>query len=162
MLDRITTIRSGQNPADPSPAPVVSGSDGLDATALRRVLEARVARLATVRPDGRPHVVPITFALNGQRIVSAIDHKPKTTTNLQRLKNIEATPFASIVVDRYDEDWSGLWWVRADGNARIVQEGYDHESAVGWLAEKYAAYRDRPPRGPVIVLDVQRWSTWSA
>ena len=138
------------------------GAGGLDATARRRVLDARVARLATVRPDGRPHVVPITFALHGEKIVSAIDHKPKTTTNLQRLKNIEANPFASVVIDRYDEDWSTLWWIRADGSARIVEEGFDHETAVAQLAEKYAPYRSRPPRGPVIIIEVQRWSTWSA
>ena len=138
------------------------GAGGLDATARRRVLDARVARLATVRPDGRPHVVPITFALHGEKIVSAIDHKPKTTTNLQRLKNIEANPLASVVIDRYDEDWSSLWWIRADGTARIVEHGFDHETAVARLAEKYAPYRSRPPGGPVIIIEVQRWTTWSA
>ena len=125
-------------------------------------MEARVARLATVRPDGHPHVVPITFALHEDTIVTAIDHKPKTTTSLQRLRNIEARPVASVIVDHYDDDWSRLWWVRADGDARIVEDGTDHEQAVDWLAGKYAQYRSRPPVGPVIAVEVGRWTWWSA
>ncbi len=124
-------------------------------------MDARVARLATVRPDGHPHAVPVTFALHGDTIVTAIDHKPKTTTSLQRLANIEAHPFASIIIDHYDDDWSRLWWVRADGSARIISEGREHEQAVGWLAGKYAQYRSQPPRGPVIVVVVDRWTSWS-
>ena len=134
----------------------------LDAAMLQRVVDARVARLATVRPDGRPHVVPITFALQGDKIVTALDHKPKTTTSLQRLSNIEANPFASIIVDYYDDDWSRLWWVRADGSARIIRQGSDHEEAVSWLAGKYAQYRSHPPSGPAIVVVVDSWRSWSA
>ncbi len=125
-------------------------------------MEARVARLATVRPDGHPHIVPITFALSGDTIVTAIDHKPKTTVNLQRLRNIEAHPLASVIIDRYDDDWSSLWWVRADGNARVVSEGSEHEQAIHALAGKYAPYRSRMPGGPVIVVEVGRWSSWSS
>jgi PPOX class probable F420-dependent enzyme len=106
--------------------------------------------------------VPITFALHGDTIVTAIDHKPKTTTSLQRLRNIEAHPVASVVFDEYDDDWSRLWWVRADGTARVVRQGPDHEQAVSWLVDKYAPYRSRPPRGSVIVVEVGRWSSWSA
>ena len=106
-----------------------------------------VARLATVRPDGHPHVVPITFALQGDIIVTVIDHKPKTTTNLQRLKNIDAHPFASVVFDRYDEEWSSLWWVGADGNARIVTEGQEHGQAIGWLVAKYPQYQSQSAPG---------------
>ena len=126
----------------------------------RLAVEARVARLATVTPDGHPHVVPITFALQGDIIVTAIDDKPKTTTNLQRLKNIDAHPFASVVFDRYDEEWSSLWWVRADGNARIVTEGLEHGQAIGWLVAKYPQYQSHPPQGPVIIVVATRWSSW--
>ena len=82
--------------------------------------EARVARLATVRPDGRPHQVPICFALEGRALLTAVDHKPKRTLALRRLANIAGNPAVSVLADRYDEDWSRLWWVRADGLARIA------------------------------------------
>lgn len=134
----------------------------LDAASRQRVTQARVARLATVRPDGHPHIVPITFALRGDTIVTAIDHKPKTTGHLQRLRNIEAHPRASVIIDRYDDDWSFLWWVRADGNARIVIQGPDHEQAIDSLTGKYVPYRSHPPKGPVIMVEVDRWSAWSA
>ncbi len=133
----------------------------LDAELRQRVAQARVARLATVRPGGEPHVVPITFALRGDAVVTAIDHKPKTTTSLQRLRNIEAHPVASVLVDHYDDDWSRLWWVRGDGAASIVTGGEARDQAVERLVEKYPPYRDSPPRGPVIVVEVSRWSSWS-
>jgi PPOX class probable F420-dependent enzyme len=136
--------------------------DQIDAAMRRRVIDARVARLATVRPDGYPHVVPITFALHGDTIVTVVDQKPKTTASLQRLRNIEAHPVASVIIDEYDDDWSRLWWVRADGNARVVRQGADHEQAVRWLTGKYAPYRRHPPSGSVIVVEVDRWSSWSA
>ncbi|MDQ3932354.1 MAG: TIGR03668 family PPOX class F420-dependent oxidoreductase [Actinomycetota bacterium] len=128
----------------------------------RRLAEARVARLATVRPDGRPHLVPITFALATDRVVSAVDHKPKSTTDLQRLKNIAANSSVSVLVDHYQEDWSGLWWVRADGRGTIVEAGPDRERAISLLRDKYAHYREDPPHGPAIVVDIERWSSWSA
>jgi len=127
-----------------------------------RVTQARVARLATVLPDGGPHIVPITFAVDGDTIVTAVDHKPKTTTSLQRLKNIEANPVASVLVDHYEDDWSRLWWVRGDGDARIVFDGHDHALAVSLLAAKYEPYRDRLLQGPVIAITVTRWSSWSS
>ncbi len=134
----------------------------LDPGLRREVAGAPVARLATVRPDGRPHVVPITFALDGDVIVTAVDHKPKTTTSLQRLRNIDANPVASVLVDHYDDDWSRLWWARGDGRARILVEGAERERAVERLVDKYVPYRDRPPRGPVIEVQVDRWAWWSA
>ncbi len=133
----------------------------LHADMRRRVRSARVARLATVRPDGHPHVVPITFALDGETIVTAVDDKPKTTARLQRLRNIEVHPFVSVIVDHYDDDWSRLWWARADGTARILGEDTEREQAISRLAEKYAPYRERPPRGPVLAVVVERWTSWS-
>lgn len=128
----------------------------------RRVMQARVARLATIRPDGYPHIVPVTFAFDGERIVTAIDHKPKTTTDLQRLKNIEAHAVASVMVDHYEDDWSRLWWVRGDASAEIVHDGPSRGRAIAQLTVKYAQYQDNPPRGPVIVLTIERWVSWSA
>jgi len=133
----------------------------LDPTLRGRVTRAPVARLATVRPDGRPHVVPVTFALSGDTIVIAIDHKPKTTTSLQRLRNIAAHPVASVVIDHYEDDWSRLWWVRADGRARIVTEGSAREEMIDRLVGKYPPYGGNRPDGPVIVVAVDRWVSWS-
>lgn len=134
----------------------------LDPGLRERARRAPVARLATVRPDGRPHIVPITFALDGDTIVTAIDQKPKTTTSLQRLRNIEAHPVASVVIDHYEDDWSRLWWVRGDGTARIVREGAAREHAVERLADKYLPYRQSAPQGPLIIVVVDRWTSWSA
>lgn len=133
----------------------------LDPDLWRRVTRAPVARLATIHPRGRPHVVPITFAAAGDTIVTAVDDKPKTTTDLQRLKNIEANPAASVLIDHYEEDWSRLWWVRGDGTAQIVSGGAAWEQAVERLTLKYPPYRDRAPRGPVIVVTIDRWASWS-
>jgi PPOX class probable F420-dependent enzyme len=127
----------------------------------RRVSDARVARLATTRPDGRPHVVPITFALSGETIVTAVDQKPKTTTSLQRLKNLAAHPAASVLVDHYEDDWSQLWWVRADGIGRVVTEGHEWQHWVEVLTQKYPQYGTNSPRGPLIMLSVGSWTSWT-
>jgi PPOX class probable F420-dependent enzyme len=127
-----------------------------------RVAAARVARLATVRPDGRPHVVPVTFApVGADVIVTAVDHKPKRTHDLQRLRNIEANPEVSLLVDHYDEDWTTLWWVRVDAAARVVHHEPERSRLVAALVEKYAAYAGRPPEGPVVVMAVHRVASWN-
>ncbi len=124
---------------------------------------ARVAHLATVRPDGRPHIVPITFALlEPDLIVTAVDHKPKSTANLARLDNIRANPNVSVLADRYSDDWRGLWWVRADGHAAVVESGEEWDGAIGALSGKYRQYRSNPPSGPAIVVAVGTWTGWSA
>ena len=125
---------------------------------------ARVARLATVGEDGAPHVVPIVFALDGDLLYSAVDHKPKRTQRLRRLANIAANPRVSVLADHYDEDWTRLWWARADGTARVVEPGAgaDHERAVALLVGRYEQYAGRPPSGPAIVIEVLRWSGWGA
>jgi PPOX class probable F420-dependent enzyme len=126
------------------------------------VSSAPVGHLATVRRDGRPHVVPICFVLLGERVYSAVDHKPKRHRRLQRLSNVAATGTASLLVDKYDDDWSRLWWVRLDGRARLVDNSAEAEQAIRSLTGKYPQYRDQPPSGPVLALDVQRWVGWSA
>jgi len=135
--------------------------DAAEARAL--ISSARVARLATVDSEGQPHLVAITFAVDGDSIVSAVDHKPKRTTRLRRLANIAANPRVSVLADHYEDDWSKLWWARADGLARIVEPGADeHDSVVTLLAGRYDQYDERRPDGPAIVISVSRWSGWRA
>jgi PPOX class probable F420-dependent enzyme len=132
--------------------------------ARRRFAAARVARLATVDGSGRPHLVPIVFAVVGETIYHAVDAKPKRSTALRRLANIAANPAVSALVDHYDDaDWAALWWVRADGTGRVLDPG-DPEArrAAAALIERYPPYRELPPTGLVVAVDVARWSGWSA
>ncbi|MFI5719890.1 TIGR03668 family PPOX class F420-dependent oxidoreductase [Nocardia sp. NPDC051750] len=122
---------------------------------------ARVARLATVTAEGLPHIVPIVFAVAGDTVYTAVDAKPKSTTALRRLANIEANPNVAVLADCYDEDWTRLWWVRADAVARIVT-GERARTGIEQLTARYPVYRDQPPPGPVLALEVTRWSGWSA
>ncbi|GAC1329320.1 MAG: TIGR03668 family PPOX class F420-dependent oxidoreductase [Mycobacteriales bacterium] len=124
-----------------------------------RLAEARVGRLATVRPDGAPHVVPVTFALEGDIVYTGVDGKPKRSRALQRLANIAHEPRVSLLVDAWAEDWSALWWVRADGVARRADA---EPRAVAALLAKYPQYADAPPAGPYVVIAVERISGWSA
>jgi len=129
--------------------------------ARQRFAAARVARLATADGQGRPHLVPVVFALAGDRIYTAVDAKPKQGKGLRRLANIAANPRVTVLVDGYAEDWSTLWWVRADGAARIVT-GTDAGTGIGALTARYPQYVAQPPPGPVIAIDVDHWSYWSA
>ena len=126
------------------------------------VSSAPVGRLATVRRDGRPHIVPICFVIIHDVVYSAVDDKPKRHRQLQRVDNITATGTASLLIDEYDDDWSRLWWVRLDGRARLVDDTAEAERAISSLCDKYPQYRDQPPSGPVLALDVERWVGWSA
>ncbi|HEX6262751.1 MAG TPA: TIGR03668 family PPOX class F420-dependent oxidoreductase [Actinomycetota bacterium] len=128
----------------------------------RRLQGARVARLATADPTGRPHLVPIVFALVEDLIVTVVDEKPKRTKRLQRLENVRANPLVTVLVDHYEEDWSRLWWVRVRGDARVHEEGPERERALEALAGKYAQYRDAAPHGPAILIEAQEWLGWSA
>jgi PPOX class probable F420-dependent enzyme len=127
-----------------------------------RLAQARVARLATLTADGRPHLVPVCFALTTTEIVSAVDAKPKTTTGLRRLANVRAHPVASVLVDHYEDDWDQVWWVRVDGQARVVEACDDHEGALAALAEKYPQYRRVRPTGAVLAITPVRWRGWAA
>ena len=127
----------------------------------RRLAEARVAHLATVGSDGRPHILPITFALEGDAIYFAVDAKPKRTTDLQRVRNIAANPAVAVLVDHYDHDWSRLWWVRVDGRACVLGPGQS-DRALDLLADRYPQYRRSRPPGPVVEISVLRISGWSA
>ena len=126
----------------------------------RRVNEARVGRLASVRPDGRPHVVPCCFVADGEVIYSAVDAKPKSSLALRRLENVRVTPSVSLLIDEYGEDWSSLWWVRLDGSARVIESGVQRDRALECLRAKYQQYRREPPPGPVIAIEVTEWRAW--
>jgi PPOX class probable F420-dependent enzyme len=134
-----------------------------------RIAAARVARLATIRPDGRPHLVPVTFAMlpaaadESVRLAFAVDHKPKRTAALQRLDNIAATPHISLLIDGYDEDWDRLWWFRIDGRARIESdETAESDAAIAALQDKYDQYKELRPSGPVVLITADHIASWSA
>ena len=138
----------------------------LEPTELRqRVAGARVGRLATVRPDGSPHLVPFCFAVDGDVLYSAVDAKPKRDPGapLARFRHVAREPRVSVLVDQWSEDWTRLWWVRVDGRAAPLERGSDEERrALDLLAAKYAQYRRTPPAGPVLAIAAERWSGWSA
>jgi PPOX class probable F420-dependent enzyme len=136
---------------------VDSGDRSGSSVLASRWPEARVARLATVDPSGRPHVVPICFAVRGDLLWTAVDAKPKRTRELARLRNIRAEPRVEVLVDHYDDDWRRLWWVRLRGTARIV----DAVEPVRLLQEKYRQYREQPPEGPVIEVRIEEQRAWT-
>jgi PPOX class probable F420-dependent enzyme len=132
-----------------------------EAEARRRLAGSKVAHLATVSAEGRPHVVPIVFALDGDTIYFAVDAKPKKTTRLARLKNIAVNPAVSVLVDHYDDDWTRLWWVRADGTAHILTGGADAQQALELLATRYHQYTTEQPGGPVVAIHIDRVTGWT-
>jgi PPOX class probable F420-dependent enzyme len=121
-----------------------------------------VARLATTGPAGRPHLVPVTFALDGDLIYTAVDAKPKTTTDLRRLRNIGADPRVAVLADHYEDDWDALWWARGDGLATILRDPADMAGPLELLAARYRQYRAQPPGGPLIRIQAERWTGWVA
>jgi len=127
-----------------------------------RLVAARVARLATTDPDGKPHLVPIVFACVGDTIYSAVDRKPKRSRTLRRIENARLRPDVTILVDHYEEDWGRLWWIRLRGRARVLDAGEEREQALALLAEKYPQYRDEPPDGPVLAVDVTEVRQWTS
>jgi PPOX class probable F420-dependent enzyme len=133
-----------------------------DPSVLReRVAGSRVARLATIDPDGRPHLVPVVFALEEDTLYTAVDAKPKRSRTLRRIENARARPDVTVLVDRYEEDWGGLWWVRLRGRARVLDGGIEADRALELIAGKYTQYRDVAPTPPVLAVDVDEWRGWS-
>jgi PPOX class probable F420-dependent enzyme len=130
--------------------------------ALKRVLSARVARLATIDPGGRPHLVPIVFAIHGETLYTAVDAKPKRSHRLRRIENARNRPDVTVLVDHYEEDWSRLWWVRLDGQARVLDAGEEAELALRLLIERYEQYRRESPSLPVLAMDIRNWRGWEA
>jgi PPOX class probable F420-dependent enzyme len=129
--------------------------------ARTRFAAARVARLATVDAAGRPHLVPIAFAVEGDTVYSAVDAKPKRTRALRRLANVRENPAVALLVDHWDEeDWSALWWVRAEGRGRVLAaEDPEARRAAEMLSERYPQQREP---GEVLAVAVECWSGWAA
>jgi len=131
------------------------------AEAMQRLSNSVVARLATVNEEGRPHIVPIVFAIDGDKLYFAVDAKPKQSKNLKRLRNIAANPAVSVLVDHYGDDWTMLWWVRVDGTAHVVTDAGQARSATDLLVDKYQQYRNARPEGPVVAIHIDRITSWS-
>lgn len=126
-----------------------------------RFTAARVARLATASTAHQPHLVPVVFTVDGDVVYTAIDHKPKTTRNVRRLANIRANPLVTLLADEYDENWTNLWWARADGVAKVVENPTEMTHPIDQLVEKYEQYQQTRPQGPLIVIAVRSWQGWS-
>ena len=127
-----------------------------------RFAAAQVACLATVSSQGKPHVVPVVFALVNDVVYTAVDAKRKTTQRLRRLVNIEQNPQVSLLVDHYESNWDQLWWVRADGIAAIHEHGEQMATGYDLLRRKYPQYQRISLTGPVVAIAVRRWSSWQA
>lgn len=134
--------------------------------AERRFLDAvRVAHLATADAAGRPHVVPVCFAVAGTACWIAIDEKPKAgaARGLKRLRNIEANPHVALVADRWDEDWTRLGWVMLRGRAAVLEAGDEHARALAAVRARYPQLRPmRLEDRPVIAIRIERVSSWGA
>lgn len=128
---------------------------------MRRIVSgARVARLATVDPDGTPNMVPLCFALEGSTLYSGVDQKPKRTKKLRRLENIKRDPRVTVLIDHYEDDWAKAWWVRLRGTARLLEAA---EALRGrkLLIEKYPQYQEDPPEDDVMAIEIGQWLGWS-
>jgi PPOX class probable F420-dependent enzyme len=133
-------------------------------TWARELLDrSRVARLGLVDDDGGARVLPVSYALSGGRLVSAVDHKPKRRPGdeLARVRWLRARPRAALTVDHYEEDWSTLAWVQAVGVVQVLEAAQAPEALVA-LSERYPQYRERPPGGPVLALDPEVLVWWRA
>jgi PPOX class probable F420-dependent enzyme len=136
---------------------------GLTGVQARELLAgARVARLASVSAEGVPHLVPVTFALEGDILYTAVDGKPKTTRGLRRLDNIRRNPRVAILADHYEENWAALWWTRADGTASVIDDPELMAAPIALLARRYPQYDEVPLPGPVIAVRDTAWTGWTA
>lgn len=124
---------------------------------------ARVGRIGLIADDGGPRVLPVTFAIAGAALVTAVDHKRKRLQGerLGRVRWLRARPQAALTVDHYDEDWSRLEWVQAIGPVRILDPA-DAPEAIAALTARYGPYRERSPSGPVLALEPDRLLWWRA
>lgn len=133
---------------------------------------ARSACLGTVDAEGKPHLVPVAFAVRSSpdpaaqghvrdRVYFAVDTKPKRHNRLKRLDNILLHPSVCLLADHYDADWQQLWWVRADGVARILAEEHERAQPISLLSGKYPQYAQQAPQGSVVEIEVSRWAGWA-
>jgi PPOX class probable F420-dependent enzyme len=133
-----------------------------ESEARERLNAARVATLATIGDDGTPHLVPITFAVEVDLIYTTVDRKPKSTSNLRRLRNIEQNPRISLLANHYSDDWQELWWVRIDGRANVTAQAEEVKRPIDLLVERYEQYGARRADGPLITIRADRWTGWSS
>ncbi len=132
--------------------------------ALQLFYAQRVVVLGTVTETGVPHLVPVTFALLDDCVVFAVDHKPKSTARLRRLRNIECHPDVSFLADHYDDDWRQLWWVRVDARASVVTPALQdsrYDAALDALVAKYPQYRQVRPAGVVVIAVITGVAGWA-
>jgi PPOX class probable F420-dependent enzyme len=132
--------------------------EGLPGWALEMLEAARVARLGLVDEEDRPRVLPVTFVPFEDALWSAIDHKPKRPGEPARVRRLRRRPEATLLVDRYDDDWSRLAWVEVRGRVTVEPLG----PALNALAQKYPQYVDEPPQGPLLRLTPERFACWRA
>ena len=125
-----------------------------------RLAAARVGHLGTVDPRGRAHLVPCVFALDGETVYTPVDGKPKRTSRLQRLRNLDSDPRATLLVDHYEEDWNRAWWVRVRGRGRLV-DGPAAAGAIEMLRAKYPQYRRTVGIDAIIAIEVEDWYGWA-
>jgi PPOX class probable F420-dependent enzyme len=150
---------------------IVETMSGLPTTVLsendarERFLAEQCAILGTVTEDGAPHLVPVTFvhaAVDGaEHLYIAVDHKPKRSTSLKRLRNIAAEPRVSVLVNHYDQDWNHLWWVKVDGHATVSEFAQLPAMLPAVFQAKYNQYVRVVPNGPVIDITIDRWTSWA-
>lgn len=137
----------------------------ITAAVRARVAAMRVAHLATADED-EPALVPICFVLQGDRVYTAIDAKPKSVPpeRLRRVRHMRANPRAAILADHYEEDWSRLWFVLLEGSVRLLEGGAEHDRAIAALRRKYGQYRATllADDALVIAVDVAAWRYWRA
>jgi len=129
--------------------------------ARARFATVPVVRLGTADAQGRPHVVVVTFVVDGDLVYTAVDQKPKSGRPLRRLRNVGENPLVTMLADHYSEDWETLWWVRADGRAAILTGQRQMAAPLRLLADRYWQYRQAPPTGPVLAVTVERWTGWT-
>ncbi len=125
--------------------------------------QARLGHLATADATGMPHVIPVCYTFDGRRIYSVLDRKPKRTapSGLKRVRNIQANPKVSLVVDHYEEDWQSLWYVLVQGEALLLENGREQQTAIGLLREKYQQYLDMDiDQNPVIRITPNQVVSW--
>ncbi len=129
--------------------------------ARARFAAVPVVRLGTADGRGRPHIVVVTFAVDGDMVYTAVDQKPKTSTALKRLRNVGENPWVTMLADEYSDDWETLWWVRADGRAAILADQQQMAEPLRLLTSRYRQYLQAPPTGPVLAVTVERWTGWT-
>ena len=139
-----------------------ASAQDLPGWARELIEEERLAHLGLLDGDGRPRVLPVTFAVCGDAFVSAVDDKPKSVEarELARVRWLLERPAAALTMDRYDDSWSELAWVQALGDAEVLEHA--PSGAAEALAAKYPQYREQPPRGPFIRLAPERFVFWRA